>query len=141
MFHCLGCRLSDAGVEIHEVLQLICSSGNLGRALSFAFRSQRFQLFLHALLYLKKAPIKAGCLIADHSGLSCRLLTSSQCFLKNAAQCSWGRSETGLSGNPTVTAIQVETAEVTTLWSEYSPYHLDSDFAGLKNWSFIRPLA
>ena len=37
--------------------------------------------------------------------------------------------------------FQVETVDGSTAWSEYSPYHLDCDFAGLKNWSFVRPLA
>ena len=37
--------------------------------------------------------------------------------------------------------LQDETAEGSTFWSENSPYHLVCDFAGLKNWSFNRPLA
>ena len=40
-----------------------------------------------------------------------------------------------------VSVYQVETAEGSALWSDASPYHLDCDFAGLKNWSIIKPPA
>ena len=36
---------------------------------------------------------------------------------------------------------QVETAEGSALWSDDSLHHLDRDFAGLKNWSIIKPPA
>ena len=80
---------------------------------------------------LKTGAVETSCLVADYRGLPSRFLPS---------RCRWGRSETRLSGNSAVTLIkleasilQVETVEGSTLWSENSPYHLDCDFAGLKN--------
>ena len=140
VFHCFSCSLGDASVKVHQILQLISSLGNLIGALSFAFTPNSPDLCLHALLYLKKAPVEAGCLTADHSGFPGSLFPSSQGILRYPTQCWWvddmpafldilPKLLFSLDGP----VFKLETAAGSLCWSENSPYHLDCDFAALRN--------
>ena len=81
----------DAGIKVHQILQLICCLRNLGRTLSFTLTANNLQLSLHVLWYLKKSPIKTRCLIANNRSLSSCLFPSSQGILRYATRCWWGR--------------------------------------------------
>ena len=107
MLHGLGSGLWDARVKIHQILKFVHGVSTLWGTFPFAVSTEISKLFLHVLLHAEKTPVKTSCLVTYDRGLACRFLPPTQRFLGDASRRRRGRSQTGLAGYPTETAVDL----------------------------------